>query len=78
MSNRLHVAGTRLAFTAETQRAHSKTIVDIHALSKRILGTAIEVVSVKRGNSFFYLLQSQRTLRLCGEKPFFNLGILGN
>jgi hypothetical protein len=46
-----------------------KTILAINELNKRILGTAIEVLSVKRGATVvFYLLNPQRTLRLCGEK----------
>ena len=34
--------------TAEAQRAQSKSIADINELNERILGTAIEVFSVKR------------------------------
>ncbi len=63
-------------FPGEAQRTQSKTILCKNELSKRILGTAIEVLSVKRGTTVvFYLLKS---LRLCGEKHIFNLGILGN
>jgi hypothetical protein len=59
----------KLKVTAEAQRTQSKIILCKNELSKRILGTAIEVLSVKRGATVvFYLLKSQRTLRLCGEK----------
>jgi len=65
-------------FTGQAESA-KKTILDIYELSKRILGTTIEVLSAKRGATVvFYLLKSQRTLRLCGEKQFFNLGILAH
>jgi len=58
------------------ESAKKKLYWILYELSKRILGTAIEVLSVKRGaTAVFYLLKSQRTLRLCGEKRFFNLGI---
>ena len=46
MGCRLRVVETRLTFTAE---GAGKTILDINALSKRILGTAIEVLIVRRG-----------------------------
>jgi hypothetical protein len=55
------------------QRTQSKTILCKNELSKRILETAIEVLSVKRGATVvFYLLKSLRSLRLCGD---INLGI---
>jgi hypothetical protein len=41
----LRVAETRLKFTAESAK---KTILDINELSKLILGTAIEVLIVRR------------------------------
>jgi hypothetical protein len=57
----------KLKVTAETQKAQSKTILCKNALNKRILGTAIEVLSVKKGATVvFYLLNPQRTLLLCG------------
>jgi hypothetical protein len=57
----LGVAGTRLEFTAETQRAQRKPYY-INELSKRILGTAIEVLIVRRGATVII--------------PFFNLCVL--
>jgi hypothetical protein len=41
--------------TAEALRAQSKPILDINELSKRILGTAIEVLNIKRETTVVYL-----------------------
>jgi hypothetical protein len=44
--------------TAESQRGQNKLIVAINALSKRILGTAIAVLSIKRvATVVFYFLK---------------------
>ena len=68
----------QLKSTAEAQRGQREPLLDINELSKRILGTAIDVLIVRRrATVVFYLLKSQRTLRLCGEKQVFYLGILG-
>jgi hypothetical protein len=56
----------------------SKPILDINELSKKILGTAIEVLSVKRGATFVFLpfkaLAYFASLRL---KTSLNLFVLG-
>jgi hypothetical protein len=40
-------------FTAEAQRAQSKTILDINELNQGSPGTAIEILGVKRGTIVF-------------------------
>jgi hypothetical protein len=42
------------------------------------LTTFLNMVSYFQFTVVFHLLISLRTLRLCGEKQVFNLGILGN
>jgi len=49
--------------TAEAQRAKSKSIADINELNKKILGTAIEVLSAKREATVVFF-------------TFYNLGVL--
>ena len=48
--NQVHFTGQ-----AETVRTQSKSIADINELSKRILGTAIEVLSVESGAAVIFL-----------------------
>jgi hypothetical protein len=58
----------RIYITAETLRAPRNT-------NEATVSKKLQKYVLCEGKEFFYFLKSQRTLRLCGEKQVFTLGI---